>query len=311
MKNYQLAISALLLAGCATSGTPTKQGSTPAARAPKVDLYLAGHSATPVTNVSESCTPFKSASWKTLVGKASACAKSGQWTLVEEYAYEISKADMDSPWGLYFYSLAAEGKKDFPRAIWMVEAALKKAGPNVALFRYQKGRLLWALKPAESALKEVEAALKADPSLVDGHVFLGDARMRSWELSTAENHFSTALQLKSNNYEAVRGMAECKRLKGDVNAAIPFLTQAMGMKPAELSTRVNLALAYEQEKQPGQALATYRALRESMNSGLIKDKPDFDVNEKIRSLEQMVAAQEKKPEQQKPTRDPAQKGEKK
>jgi tetratricopeptide (TPR) repeat protein len=310
MKNYQLALSALLLAGCATSGTPTKQA-TQTQRSPKVDLYLAGHSSAPVNTVSESCTPFKSASWKTLVGKASACAKSGQWTLVEEYAYEISKADMDSPWGLYFYSLAAEGKKDFPRAIWMIEAAIKKSGPNVALFRYQKGRLLWALKPTESALKEVELALKTDPSLVDGHVFLGDARMRSWELSTAENHFNTALQLKSNYYEAVRGMAECKRLKGDIKEAIPYLAQAMGMKPAELSTRVNLALAYEQEKQTSQALATYRALRESMNSGLVKDKPDFDVNEKIRSLENMVAAQDKKPEAQKLTRDPAQKGEKK
>lgn len=297
MKKYQLtiAVASLVLAGCASSGTKTSGTTTKktddAAQQARVDVYLQGLTASPVTSASETCSPTKSTSWKTMVSKASACVRTGQWAQVEEFAYEISRADVDSPWGLYFYSLAAEGKKDFHRALWMIEAAIKKASPKVALFRYQKGRLMWLEKPSEAALKEIEAAVKVDPKLLDGHVFLGDARLRTFDLSQAESHYSRALQLKSNSYEAVRGMADVKRLKGNLRDSIPLLAQAHSLKPTDLSTRVYLATAYEEEKQHSEALSTYRKLRESLTSGLIKEKPDFDVNEKIRSLETLIAKQ--------------------
>lgn len=317
MKTYQLtlALASLVLAGCASTGTPTAataRKSDSAVQQAKVDVYLQGLTATPVASAGETCTAVKNASWKTMVSKASACVRSAQWALVEDYAYELSRTDVDSPWGLYFYSLAAEGKKDYHRALWMIEAAIKKASPKVALFRYQKGRLMWLDKPSEAALKEIEAAVKADPNLIDGYVFLGDARLRSWDLSQAENHFSAAVRLKSNHYEAVRGLADVKRLKGNLRDSIPLLAQAQSLKPTELSTRVYLAAAYEEEKQHSEALSTYRKLRESMISGLIKEKPDFDVNEKIRSLESMIAANEAKAKQQPAApRTPAQKGDRK
>lgn len=314
MKNYQLTISiaSLLLAGCASPGGSKSTATNDQQQQARVDVYLQGLSSAPVASANEICSAVKSSSWKTMVSKASACVRSGQWSLVEEFAYDLSRSDIDSPWGLYFYSLAAEGKKDYHRALWMIEAAIKKASPKVALFRYQKGRLIWLQKPSEAALKEIEAAIKGDPNLVDGHVFLGDARLRSWDLSQAESHFSTALQLKSNHYEAVRGMADVKRLKGKLRDSIPLLAQAQSLKPTELSTRIYLAAAYEEEKQHSEALSTYRKLRESLSSGLIKEKPDFDVNEKIRSLESMIAANEAKAKKNaEAPRTPAQKGEKK
>ncbi len=320
MKKNQLtlALVSLLLAGCASSGggtTAVKKTDDQQQQA-KVDVYLQNLTASPVTSAGESCSVVKNTSWKTMVGKASACVRTAQWAQVEEQAYEISRTDVDSPWGLYFYSLAAEGRKDYNRANWMIDAAIKKASPKVALFRYQKGRLMWLEKPSEAALKEIESAVKADPNLFDGHVFLGDARLRSWDLSQAETHFSTALRLKSNSYEAVRGLADVKRLKGNVHDAIPLLAQAQGLKPTVLSTRVYLAAAYEEEKQHSEALSTYRSLRESMTSGLIKEKPDFDVNEKIRSLESMIASNEAREKQQalaprKPAEKDVQKQEKK
>ena len=309
MKKYQLTLvlASLVLAGCATSGPTAGSKSATTAKSDsqvqqsKVDVYLQGLTSSPVTATTDTCSAAKSTSWKTMVSKAAACVRSGQWSLVEEFAYDLSRSDMDSPWGLYFYSLAAEGRKDYPRALWMIDAAIKKASPKVALFRYQKGRLMWLEKPSEAALKEIDAAVKADPTLVDGHVFLGDARLRSWDLSQAESHFAAALRLKSNHYEALRGLADVKRLKGNLRDSIPLLAQAQGLKPTDLSTRVYLAAAYEQEKQHSEALSTYRKLRESMTSGLIKEKPEFDVNEKIRSLETLIAKQSVDP------RTPAQK----
>lgn len=312
MKKSQitLALASLLLAGCASSGakpTAASNKSEDAAQQARVEMYLQGLTASPVSSTSESCSPVKNSSWKTMVSKASACVRSGQWSLVEGFAYELSRSDVDSPWGLYFYSLAAEGKKDYHRALWMIEAAIKKASPKVALFRYQKGRLMWLEKPSEAALKEIEAAVKADPNLLDGHTFLGDARLRSWDLSQAENHFAAALKIKSNHYEAVRGLADVKRLKGNLRDSIPLLAQAQGLKPTELSTRIFLAAAYEEDKQHTEALSTYRKMRESLTSGLIKDKPDFDVNEKIRSLEGLIAANEAKAKKAEAPRTPAQK----
>jgi tetratricopeptide (TPR) repeat protein len=315
MKKNQLTLSlatlllSFVLAGCASSGgnTSTAKKTDDQQQQAKTDVYLQGLTASPLTSASETCSVVKSTSWKTMVGKASACVRTGQWAQVEELAYELSRSDVDSPWGLYFYSLAAEGRKDYHRANWMIEAAIKKASPKVALFRYQKGRLMWLEKPSEAALKEIESAVKADPNLLDGHVFLGDARLRSWALSQAESHFSTALRLKSNSYEAVRGLADVKRLKGNIHDAIPLLAQAQGLKPTVLSTRIYLAAAYEEEKQHSEALSTYRSLRESITSGLIKEKPDFDVNEKIRSLESMIASNEAKAKQPVAPRKPAEK----
>lgn len=305
MKKYQFTLALLALTACASQGTKP-ESTAKNEDTTKVEMYLQGLSASPVAATGDSCSATKSDSWKTLVSKASACARTGQWTMVEDFAYLISKLDLNSPWGLYFYSIAAEGKKDYPRALWMIEAAIKKTGNRVALFRYQKGRLMWSEKPSESALKEIEAAAKADPTLLDAQVFLGDARLRSWDLSQAEDHFAQALKIKSNYYEAVRGMADVKRLKGNVQDSIPLLSQAASLKPTDLSTRVYLASAYEDVKQPQEALSTYRALRESISSGLVKEKPDFDVNEKIKSLEGLVAANEKQV-----SRTPAKKTEKK
>jgi tetratricopeptide (TPR) repeat protein len=203
----------LLLTACASS-TPKEDEAAKQAQAErkeKTKVYFSGMTAQKVTAVTESCSNVnqssKKLSWTELVGKANGCVKAANWSAVEAWAFEISRNNIESPWGLYYYSVAAEAKQDYPRAMWMIQAAMKKSAADVALFRYQKGRVLWEMNPCEAALTEIETALKFDPTLVAAHDFLGDARLRVADYKRAEQHFAAALKLDPTDGPAQKGLA--------------------------------------------------------------------------------------------------------
>src|SRR5690606_12764514 len=91
---------------------------------------------------------------------------------LEEVANHLSRKDHMAPWGPYYLSLAAEARKDYDRALWMVELALKKS-PEQGILSYQKGRIIWALEDYTQALELFETALDHDPKILDAHMMLG------------------------------------------------------------------------------------------------------------------------------------------
>ena len=213
MKSFKLALTlsgVLALAGCASA--PGQKDDVD--RKARTQVFFEGLQSQRAQDVTGSChqvppnakNATASQTWKSLVDEASACVKAGSWQAVDGWAFELSRSYVDSPWGLYYFSVSAEAMHDEPRALWMIDAAMKKTSMDVAVFRYQKSRILWSTKPSEAALKEAQVALDLDPTLIDAHNFLGDALFHTEDFKEAARHYEAALKLSAGDAHALKGL---------------------------------------------------------------------------------------------------------
>jgi tetratricopeptide (TPR) repeat protein len=224
--------------------------------------------------------------WRGLVERASACVRVEDWKALEKIAAAMARIDLDSPWGAYFLSLAAEGTGDFDRALWMVELALKKAGEDFGLFVYQRGRIFVKMNEIAKGLGEIERAVAGDRSLVAGSLYLATIYHRDAELERAEKNYRFVLDSDPRHYEALVGLAEVRLQLGDGAGAGDLYQRTITHYPHLLQPWVRLAYIYESiHKSPELALVTYKDMRSKIDSGALKERPDFDLNAKIRALE--------------------------
>lgn len=229
--------------------------------------------------------------WKKLIAYANACAKAKSWGTLDTIAQALARADLNSPWGAYFQSLAAEGIGELQRAMWMADLAQKKAGGRAGLFAYQKGRILFAMKETARAMTEVQHAVELDSRLVDGHLFLADVYRRDLEPDRAVASYKEVLKNEGDNYRALTTLAELSLERGANAEAIEYYSKAVHAHPAQLQAWLRLAYIYETvQKNGAQALVTYRDLKMSIDRGSVRERPDFDLNAKIKALEQAIQA---------------------
>ena len=219
------ALSALALAACATA-PKTREAAAEQARAEDgMDLALVGASR---AVDGEPCPAKSSAelSSRALVSGASACARARDWKSAERIAGDLARKDLTSPWAPYFMSLAAEAAGEAPRALWMAELAQKKAGHDVALFRYQRGRALLLIGQASEGFAEIEAASRAEPRLVEAHLYVAETMMRDLDAKKAEQAYRRALAAEPANPRALRGLALARAAQGDDAEAQKLSAQA-------------------------------------------------------------------------------------
>ena len=229
---------------------------------------------------------LKGKDWKSLLESINNCAQTNQWLSVETTAQELVKTNVNSPWGPYYLSLAAEYNKDLPRALWMVDLAIKKASSQMAILQYQRGRLLWLLDQKDLAYKEMTLSARLDKSVFDANLFLAEVAYHELDYKTAEIKFKEVLSVDSKNYTALVDGAECVINGGDPKLASEYLEKAISSRPENLQNRMRLAQVYEElQKQPELALNAYRTLKEAISRGTVHDHPSIDLNEKIKVLE--------------------------
>ena len=200
--------AAMQMMGCASGGpvsSTSRTGPDPReARASDAyfeGLSLHGPGRAPAENCLINIGQTKGADWKMLVRHANGCIAKGDWKSVEMIAGEIAGRDIESPWGVYYLSLAADHAGDLPRALWMAELAMKKA-PAIGLFGYQKGRVLWKMEKHRAAVEEIQAAVKHEPRLVDAHLFLGQVYARDQQPEKSAAHFQKAAELDPSSVSA-------------------------------------------------------------------------------------------------------------
>ncbi len=287
MKNLIVATSvALLLSACAS--TPGQKAEVP------VPTYTEKVSAISVNDFKPSTAcpadaKFKSPDWRKLVSYANACVKAKDWRKVEAIGNELAISAHLTPWGPYFMSLAAQSRKDYPRATWMLELALKKA-PNEGIFHYQMGRLNWELGDDAAALKELKMASDLNPSLSDAHYVMGQLALRKEDYSGATNMFRKTLSLDPKHWPATMGMATVSMKSGDWAKAESTLEDAVRLNPR--STKARLALAQVQEmhlKKVQEAINTYKELRSFAQEKKLDESVQLNLDEKIKSLEKNVS----------------------
>lgn len=296
-----------LVAGCASAPSKTEKAASPKAAVPaptydeKVKIVSLND-----FNKKVSCpkdNAFKKESWKDIAMMAGACAKAKDWRRVEALGEHLSVNSHLTPWGPYYLSLSATARKDYPRAIWMLELALKKA-PTEGLFHYQLGRVHWEMDNTVDALKSLKTAAQMNESLTDAHWIMGQMALQRGDYSEAEKELKTALAQKADHFPALLAMASVKAKSGRWDEAETTLGRAIRANPRAVKPRLALAQLQETElKRISSALETYKEIRRLSATHRLDERPGLNLEDKIKALEQSLAQAEgeKKISARKPT----------
>lgn len=283
----KLSFTIFILTGCASGpGTHSEKAEAPTytEKAGAVSLSSFGASV-PCTE-----TKWEKTDWRKGVSYANACVKAKDWRKVESIANDLAIHAPLTPWGPYFFSLAAQSRKDYPRSVWMIELALKKA-PQEGLFHYQLGRLYWEQGDESAALKELKQASELNADLADAHYVMGYMALSRDALSEAEKLFQKAIQADHKHFPSVMGMAGVKMKMKEWPAAAVFLEDAIRLNPNSYKARLTLAQIQEvQLKNMSEALSTYKELRSYAMAKKLDDSPIFNLDEKIQTIEKSLSA---------------------
>lgn len=281
--------------GCAsTPGGSSVKIDTKAAERAKP--YLSQHYAVELVEASTQgtcATPKAESEWKLWVYAAGACVQKQDWVAVEKLGLAMSADHVDSPWGPYFLGLAAAHRGEQTRAEWMLDLAEKKAGGPLGLVQYERARWVEKAEGSAAAAVAMKEAVRRDPSLLPGFLWLAQVHHRDRMNAEAEQYYRSALALKSDSWSALRGLAEIAFDDKKGPEAVSYLTRAIQLKPDVAETRVRLALAYESlTKEPAKAIQTLRELRVAIEKGRVRGRisydKNFDISAKIQSIEQTM-----------------------
>ena len=228
--------------------------------------------------------------WKDLVGRADTCVNEHNWPVLENLANEMSKADLDNPWPAYFLSLAAEARVDLSRAMWMTELANKKSGEKVALFVYQRGRIRMKMGDTGKAMTDLQKSVAMEPSLLEGQIYLAEIFNRDQDFGKAEKFYRAALKVDEKSYVALTGLAEIDltkdSAKDSIKEAADLFARATAVNQKALYPWLRLSYIFENlQKNPEMALSAYKSMKSKLDNGLIQGKVEFDLNARIKSIE--------------------------
>lgn len=287
MKRLSLVITPMLLAACA--GSPTKKTDENVIK----PSYNEKVGATTLQGARAASCPtgdaYAKEDWRRVVAYANACVKSANWKQVEEIGNHLAKNAPLTPWGPYYMALAAGTRKDYPRARWMLELALKKA-PGEGLFHYEMGRLAWETGDDALAIKEMKTASDMNAALTDAHFVCGQIALRRDDFSEARKMFGKALTNDSRHVAALMGAAQVEIKAKDFGKAEDFLGQVIRQNPR--SSKARLALAEVQEmhlKKAADALVTYREIKQLAGQRKLDENVRMNLDEKIQALEKSLS----------------------
>jgi len=236
MKKIILALITLVIAGCSTASTaPDVQMETQ-----KYQEKVRPQDARSARRV-VACprdNQWMKEDWKARMTMTNACAGEGQWNKVEELGNFMAQKEPLAPWGSYYLSLAATARKDYSRAMWMIELAIKKS-PKEAMLQYQQGKINWHMQDYALATKQFEKTLSFDPEFHEAHVMLGQIYYRDQDFDRAKKHFEAVITKDFRNFNALVGRAEIHMKKNEFKEALVDYTRAVSQAPSNLKAPIN------------------------------------------------------------------------
>ena len=280
---------AAVLSGCATGSSTQNAGvPTPTQLAPVVASYSERVDAQALEQYRGGACPtdgkWETLSWQKMVSVAGACVKAKDFLKVEKIGDYLARSAHLTPWGPYFLALSAESRHDSPRAVWMLELALKKA-PKEGIFHYELGRIQWEAKADQEAITHLKLASELSPSLTGAHWVLGQMAMQRNELSEADRLLQKALASNAEHGPSLLAMAQLKIQQKNWEQAEKFLGRAISVVPR--NTKARMALAQLQElhlKKFEDALRTYKQLKQLVAERKLDEAVNLNLDEKIKSL---------------------------
>jgi tetratricopeptide (TPR) repeat protein len=289
MKKLTLIVfGAISLVGCATGGSSTKSATV----AP-VPTYNEKAGAVALSDFNAGGCPadgkWEGPDWRKALASANACVKAKDWRKVELIGNYLAVSAHLTPWGSYYMSLSAQNRKDYPRAVWMVELALKKA-PNEGLFHYQMGRLYWEQGQEQLALKSLKQASDLNANLTGAHYIMAQMALQKESYAEAEKLFRKALAADSKHWPSLMGMATVKMKSYDWTNAVVYLEDGVRQNPRSAKARLALAQIHEtQIKNLQEALSVYKELRSQAMAKKLDEPVVLNLDEKISALEKSAS----------------------
>lgn len=227
--------------------------------------------------------------WKRIPPFANGCIKAKDWMKVEKMGNNLATRAHLTPWGPYYLAMAAEGKKDYPRAIWMLELALKKA-PKEGLFHYELARIHWELGDDSDAVKHMKTASDLSPNLTEAHATMGQLAVARHEYGEAEGYFQKALKNDGKHMTSLLGMATIAINNKDYSRAEDYLSKIARLNPRSSKALLSLATVQEEHlKKYQEALQTYRDIKRMNADKKLDEAVKINLDEKIQHLEKSLA----------------------
>lgn len=286
-----IGLSLLTLAGCASTSAVSTSGLSQTKTS--ADTFVRAVTVIPIESANKSnCrTPkakFNRLKWRELVNEANSCVAAAKWSAVYDFGSELAQRDVNSPWGPYYLSLHAESEQLFDRALWMLEHSIKRA-PQVGLFYYQKGRVLWKRDDFKEATDNLTKAIQLDTNLIDGHLFLGQIFFRDQDYPRAARHFQAVLRVRPKDPTALMGLAECQLQSGDARGALDLIERGKRNYPNESIFALREAFVHEALlNDVSKAIELYKTIAQEYQNGTYTRPLDFSLAQKIRDLEMSV-----------------------
>ena len=132
------------------------------------------------------------------------------------------------------------------------------AVPGNYMAHYNMGNLYSRQDKLADAVKQYEAALKAEPNYAEAHNNLGSVLLRQGRFDEAVGHYSDAVRLKPE-YLYYFNLANAQLDAGKAAEAMPNYRQALRLNPSSSQAHHNLGMALQAEGKGEAAMAEFRA----------------------------------------------------
>src|ERR1051325_5180179 len=145
---------------------------------------------------------------------------------------------------------------------------------KLAAARYNLGCLYLDQNDLPNAIEQLTSFTYVQPNAPDGWVKLGSAQRRAGRLDFAERHFRTALDLHTNNLEALNGLGLVQYQKRRYLESLRTFQSALAVNPKYAPSLLNAAIA-------AQAIPSNRQLALQFYHQYLALKPPPDDLDKI------------------------------
>jgi len=197
----------------------------------------------------------------------------GEVALVEEKPDEAARVlaqavqlDPENHDALALLARARGQLGDTEAALALMREALEGERVDPALYNVQ-GELLMDLGRPTEAARAFQAALDAEPSMVDARVNLGDAFFASESWTNARQAYTEALsnlpgspliKLSETRADVWRNIGLALSADGAYTEAVKAFNEALALRPSYLAAQVSLGSAYAAQNDFGAAERAFR-----------------------------------------------------
>jgi tetratricopeptide (TPR) repeat protein len=218
-----------------------------------------------------------------------------QWPQLENTAFELQKIANRDPLGFHLYGLALQATRRLDQSRDAFQEAVNRS-PNAVQSLTALARTYFAQGDLETALRQLDSALKATPNDLAALNLRGEVLLALKRFDEAEASFEKALSIRPEWTVPYQNLGEARLAQGDAAGAVAAFSNVGKDSPNSMLAAYKLALAYEQLNKDDLAIAQYEAIlaRDSAqqvagnNLAMLLVKPDNKTPTRIARAEEIT-----------------------